>query len=79
MTKQKKVTGMNSADGIMALNALAKEPREGDYPINARCDKCGGDLRAGPTMLAIIRKGFVDHDRKTCGGVFRALEEVPND
>lgn len=68
-------------------NEVAKIMREGvpekditgngSEPINARCSKCGGDLRATAWLLKFIRQGVVDHAE--CGGTWRALSSPLDD
>lgn len=55
-------------DGVSEKTLLG----DGTEPINARCIKCGADLRATPWLLKHIATGVVDHG-PTCGGTYRLL------
>jgi hypothetical protein len=69
---KKRVAGLGYADALLSGKAIAAEIGKHDEstPVNARCDKCQGDLRAGPALLATIRRGVVDCK---CGGLYLAL------
>lgn len=75
MKKRHRTKGLNLANAMIASRAIGQElSKPVNTPITARCDKCGGALRAAPALLSAIRMGVVDH--AGCGGTFRAVRSA---